>query len=440
MSEIYTELFLEQSPAYHPNIKQMNTDFDLPKSDRDELRRLAEQVAEIAARDDMKVKRKLWTDQNALRTDTPVVFADPEVGWNEIQPADTFVCRHPLARVWENTLRKQIFSGNVIKDDKVIEAYIDVPYSYEDDGWGFEIKRTGDDIIAGGGAYHIEAVLEDYERDLEKLRVPNITIDWRQSNKIMQLAEHVFGGILSVRRRMFWHWDVSCVERFVALRGMDNLMLDFVLEQDNLHRAMRIITDGMQKRLDWMEEEHLLNLNNDSHYVGTGGQGWSDELPAADFGGKVRTKDMWGAVQAQETVSVDPKAYGEIILPYQIELMKRFGLCHYGCCEPTDIRWEQVKKLPNLRRVSWSPWADPAKVPEMLGKNYVALIKPSPTPLATAVMDEDVVRKYARRCVEGSKGGICEFIMKDNHTLGGEGQRIVRWVEIMREEIDRVYG
>jgi len=28
--------------------------------------------------------------------------------------------------------------------------------------------------------------------------------------------------------------------------------------------------------------------------------------------------------------------------------------------------------------------------------------------------------------------------MKDNHTLGGNPKNITRWVEIMREEIDKV--
>jgi hypothetical protein len=54
-------------------------------------------------------------------------------------------------------------------------------------------------------------------------------------------------------------------------------------------------------------------------------------------------------------------------------------------------------------------------------------------------MDEAVVRRDARRAVEQTKGGICEFIMKDNHTLGKNPRNATRWVEIMREEIDRVH-
>ena len=120
--------------------------------------------------------------------------------------------------------------------------------------------------------------------------------------------------------------------------------------------------------------------------------------------------------------------------------MERFALNCYGCCEPFDPLWKYIKQLPNLRRVSVSPWADFTKVPEYLGKNYVASVKPLPTPLASTVMNEDVVRGYCRKYVEETKGGICEFIMKDTHTIGNNPQNAIRWVEIMREEIDRVYG
>jgi hypothetical protein len=32
---------------------------------------------------------------------------------------------------------------------------------------------------------------------------------------------------------------------------------------------------------------------------------------------------------------------------------------------------------------------------------------------------------------------VVELIMKDNHTLGGNPENLVRWVRIAREEIER---
>ena len=97
-------------------------------------------------------------------------------------------------------------------------------------------------------------------------------------------------------------------------------------------------------------------------------RGYTTDLPSDDFAGRVRTRDMWLTLQAQETVSVNPDMFGEYVLPHFIRLAERFGLAHYGCCEPFDVRWKYLKQIPNLRHVSVSPWARYDLVPELLGK------------------------------------------------------------------------
>jgi hypothetical protein len=37
--------------------------------------------------------------------------------------------------------------------------------------------------------------------------------------------------------------------------------------------------------LDFLEKNNLLSLNNESTYVGSGGFGWTHELPQKDFDG-----------------------------------------------------------------------------------------------------------------------------------------------------------
>ena len=83
-------------------------------------------------------------------------------------------------------------------------------------------------------------------------------------------------------------------------------MCDFVTEPEWVDRMMQFMTDGVTKRFDWLEEQGLLSLNNDDTYLGTGGQGYTTDLPSDDFAGRVRTRDMWLTLQAQETVSVNP--------------------------------------------------------------------------------------------------------------------------------------
>jgi len=173
--------------------------------------------------------------------------------------------------------------------------------------------------------------------------------------------------------------------------------------------------------------------------LGTGGFGYTNDIPVVPEGVRVTTRDMWGQSESQELVSVNPELFGELVFPRLKRILERFALNRYGCCEPYEDKWKYIKQIPNLRCVSVSPWADLRTVPELLGKNYIASIKPNPTYISTPVMNEDVVRKECRRAVEQTQGGICEFIMKDNHTLGNNPNNAIRWVEIMREEIDRRY-
>jgi len=189
-----------------------------------------------------------------------------------------------------------------------------------------------------------------------------------------------------------------------------------------------------------LEEQGLLSLNTGGAYVGSGGFGYTNQLPCAARPGPAAIREMWGFCESQETSGVSPDMYAEFIFPYHMRVLERFGLNCYGCCEAYESRWRYIKQIPRLRRVSVAPWSDMRLVPRHLARDYIASVKLKPTPLAAGYMDEAVVRMDCRNAAEQTKGGVCEFIMKDNHTLGGCAQNAVRWVQIMREEINRAYA
>lgn len=95
----------------------------ISQHDRDVLRTLAGRVGELASRDVEGEKRELWRGLNDLEAARPVVFCDPENGWNEIFPESTFSCEGSLARRWEMVLKKDIFWAEQMKDDKVVEPF-----------------------------------------------------------------------------------------------------------------------------------------------------------------------------------------------------------------------------------------------------------------------------------------------------------------------------
>jgi hypothetical protein len=198
------------------------------------------------------------------------------------------------------------------------------------------------------------------------------------------------------------------------------------------------LRDGAMAVIDSLEERGLLYPNYDGAYVGSGGFGWTDELPQPDFEGHVRLQDMWGFAESQETVGISPAMFEEFVFPYQCSLLERFGINCYGCCEPLDSRWPVVQRFPRLRRVSVSPWANREFFAEMLGDRYILSMKPNPADLAMPDFDEEHVRQVLRTDLRATRDCRVEVIMKDNHTIGGDAQRVVRWVELAREEAERL--
>ncbi|MCZ7547480.1 MAG: hypothetical protein M5R40_29965 [Anaerolineae bacterium] len=69
----------------------------------------------------------------------------------------------------------------------------------------------------------------------------------------------------------------------VNLRGLQQMMLDMIDNPDGLHRLIAFLRDGHLRKLDFLEANGLLSLNNDDTYVGSGGFGWSHALPQPDF-------------------------------------------------------------------------------------------------------------------------------------------------------------
>lgn len=401
--------------------------------DREILRGLARRVAELAARDIEAEKRELWYRHNALEPTRPLIFCDPENGWNEIVTDDQMGCAGDLARLWEMTLRKEIFWGESMGDDRVVEARFVVNYNAKESDWGMHDTKTGGQ---DGGAYVWDAPLKSYD-DLDKLQFPTITVDRKATDDLAALAGETLGDLLTVQLKGSWWWTLGLTWICIQLRGLEQMMLDMCMHPDELKQLMGILRDGHLAKLDFLEANGLLSLNNDGTYIGSGGFGYTNELPQKDADAKkVRTCDMWGFCEAQETASVSPEHFAEFVFPYQLPILERFGLNCYGCCEPLNLRWHIVKQAPRLRRISVSPWSDLEIMAEQLTDQYIYSLKPIPTPLALPSIDEDHIRKELRKALDITRGCRVEVIMKDNHTIGKNPQNVVQWCRIAREEAE----
>jgi hypothetical protein len=425
---------LEQTALFKVETGFGPQDVHISREDRVVLRKLAERVAAIAASPGMEESRRLWQRHNSLENGRPVVFCDPENGWNEIVTEAEMRCKGAVARRWEMDLRKEIFWGEEMGDDKSVEPYFEVPYTVPPDDWGMKATYKQTETL---GSYVWENPIKNYDADLKKVHFPPVEIDWETTQGCHDLAKEIFDGVLPVRLKGTWWWSLGLTYPAVTLRGLENLLYDLVDHPDELKELLSLISKGFMKKLDYLEENDLLSLNNDGTYVGSGGFGFTQELPQKDFAGHVRCEDMWGFTESQETVNVSPDMYEEFIFPYEKPIMERFGLTCYGCCEPLHSRWQVVKQHHNLRRVSCSSWVDLEKMAEWLGDRYVFSYKPNPAVLSVPVIDTDSIRAELRRMLDITRGCVVEVIMKDNHTIGKRPENVATWCQIAREEAEK---
>jgi hypothetical protein len=128
--------------------------------------------------------------------------------------------------------------------------------------------------------------------------------------------------------------------------------------------------------------------------------------------------------------------HAEFALRYEIPLLERFGLNGYGCCEDLTGKLPDVLKIPRLRRVSISPWADVARCAEQLEGRCILSWKPHPGHLVGG-FDAAFVRRYIQDAVDAAQahGCILEMILKDTHTCEHHPERFDQWCRVAREVV-----
>jgi hypothetical protein len=132
--------------------------------------------------------------------------------------------------------------------------------------------------------------------------------------------------------------------------------------------------------------------------------------------------------------AVSPAMHEEFALQYECRWLQRFGLTYYGCCEPLDRKVEILRRhVPNLRKLSMSPWVDLDLAAQNVGTDFVFSYKHSPALLATDTWDPDFVRRSLQQDLKRLRGLHVEIIMKDISTVRYEPRRLWEWAQIARE-------
>ena len=116
--------------------------------------------------------------------------------------------------------------------------------------------------------------------------------------------------------------------------------------------------------MDQFESMNLLSLDNDNTRIGSGGYGYTRELPGDDYDPAwVKTHNMWGCSNAQIFSEVSPQMRWEFAVEHDLKWLRRFGLTYYGCCEPLDQSIDAT-----IRRLQEAPDLDESSREELISR------------------------------------------------------------------------
>ena len=404
------------------------------ESDRAILRDLAKKTADIAALPVQEKKIRLWRQLNGLNPERPMVCID-QICWNELNTEGklTLHCEDPECREYEDNFRKIIFQWENFPVDMVVEPFIKVNKAVSNSGFGISAK---DQILVTSGKEAIAShkYTNQFQSidDAEKIKTPIIAHDIKETQRRMEKAAWLFDGIMPLREEGVSPY-LSVWDPIATWMGVEGALYALIDQPEMMHAIAKKIADGYLAMLDQMEEQGLL-CHSQALIHCTGA--FTDELPALFFNPKKpRTKDIWMFGLAQMFSTVSPEMFEEYEINYMMPIFKRFGLVYYGCCDPLDGKMKEVRKIPGLRKVSMSPWANKEKGAAEIGKDFVFSSKPNPAHVAVTEFNGELVRRELSEIRDICRKNSCplEFILKDISTVNHEPQRLNQWAKIAME-------
>ena len=398
-----------------------------------QIRDLARRVAEFAHSDDMQAMRDMWRRHNSLeKVERPMVMCCPVGAWVELVPASSLVATDPLHREIERTLRMRLYKATV-GDDTVIEPWVDVHAVHLGEErpmmWGVNI-----DVRTSGqsrGSFAFKPEIKE-ESDIEKLRIPEWGVDEKATQERYQKACHLLDGILDVRLTYGRLGGAGLAYWGSYLRGLEQMMYDCLDRPEWFHRFVKFMSDATIQHMKGLEADgHVVRNDNG---VGLAHCDACRELPRPDFDGEhVRLVDTLGGGDSQEFSLVSPEIWEEFLLTHQIPIFRLYGMVHYGCCESLVGKVDILrKKVPNLRRISVSPWSDIAHSAEHCEKRVILQIRPKPTDVLFSFTEEDM-RKDIVEKMEQAGESVHEFRLQDIETVDGRPETLPTWTRIAKE-------
>ncbi len=361
--------------------------------DKQILRELGKRKYEIGSLSVQQEIVSLWKRLNSLEHVRPLVLIT-EIPWHEIATKRHELvpqCRDRFLAQIEIGLRRELYQWDHFACDMVVEPVIysqvvcDPTSCYADYGLEPQLIRMPDakDVL-------YEPLIKSLD-DIEKIKSPKVWVDVDLTLKRQNLLDEIFDGVIPVETRGIvhqWHtpWDVA-----VRWYGVERLLFDMYDNPELVKGVVKRLCDLTGDVLDLQEADGLLDVGTGNWMTGSGGLGFTDELPNRRGMSNVTPKDQWGCGNAQVFSEVSPEFHEEFSLRYERPILERFGLTYYGCCEPSHHKIDMLKSIKNLRKISMSPQANLNIAAEHVTDEFVLSVKPNPAYLAYDVFKPDQV-------------------------------------------------
>jgi hypothetical protein len=395
------------------------------------LRQLARRYSEAAANPRNKENERLYRAVNGLRMIRPVVLID-EQPWSElnVDGALDLHCQDPFYRQYELYLRKKLFQWSHHPADMVLLPFIPVYKKIGGEAGGLPVIETTLATDQDNNIVSHEYVDQlENESDIAKIRMPHLTYEQVETEAARDRLAEAVGDLVPVHITGHGSY-ISQWDRIAVYRGVTSLLMDLAERPEHSHAIMERVT---RMCIEQYTQYEALGLFESELPLIHCTAGYCDDLKApADA--PVQRQHIWGRCMAQIFASVSPAMHDEFEIDYQIRTMEPFGLVYYGCCEPLDRKIDIVKKIPHLRKISITPWANVHVAAEAIGKDYVVAVKPNPAhvsgPFNAAVVRREIGEILDACCRNGCS---CDIVLKDISTVGHRPENLRLWEQTVME-------
>ncbi len=406
-------------------------------TDKQILRQLAREYYRLSQEERNAQRRKLHTAVNDLKMIRPVVLID-ELPWSEMNINEelTMMCENPLLRGTEWFLRSNIYKYKHMPADMFLRPYVPVYKAIHSTGNGMRVQeKTLKTHEKNNIVSHEYSDQFKTEEDFEKLKIPVITYDSEMTLKQFEFIGEILGDIIPVKIVGKDYFSNSVWDEISVYRGVTNLLMDLIERPEFSHQLVAKLTEI---KLAELEQNEALGLYDSDPFSLHCTPILTSDLPGKDFDGENMTrKDIWGRGTAQIFASVSKAMHEEFDIEYMKQTVGQCGLVYYGCCEPLDKKIDIVEKIPNLRKIGVTPWADVDLATEIIGKRYVVSSKPNPASVGVENLDKDALRKEIKAILDACKRNACscDIVLKDISTCSGRPENIFEWEQIVMDMV-----